>query len=70
MVCPNENELLREEAIKDDFRIGYLSSYGDQIAQKISEGVPVKSYLMWAWTDNFECTYLHASSTMIFGTNG
>lgn len=69
-MCPNENELPREEAIKDDFRIGYLSSYGDQIAQKISEGVPVKSYLMWAWTDNFECTYIHSSSTMAFGTNG
>jgi hypothetical protein len=55
VVCPRENELSREEAVQDDFRIDYLSSYADTIAQKISEGVPVKSYLMWAWTDNFEC---------------
>jgi beta-glucosidase len=55
VVCPRENELSREEAVKDDFRIDYLSSYADTIATKISEGVPVKSYLMWAWTDNFEC---------------
>jgi len=58
VVCPRENELSREEAVKDDFRIDYLSSYADTIATKISEGVPVKSYLMWAWTDNFECTSL------------
>ena len=58
VVCPRENELSREEAVKDDFRIDYLSSYADTIATKISEGVPVKSYLMWAWTDNFECTLL------------
>lgn len=55
VVCPNEHQLSREEAVEDDFRVDYLTSYADQIAQKISEGVPVKSYLMWAWTDNFEC---------------
>lgn len=55
VVCPNENELSRKEAVQDDFRIGYFESYADQIAMKIAEGVPIKSYLMWAWTDNFEC---------------
>ncbi|KAJ9110602.1 hypothetical protein QFC22_006701 [Naganishia vaughanmartiniae] len=50
VVCPNENELPREQAINDDFRIGYLESYADQIALKIAEGIPIKSYLMWAWT--------------------
>lgn len=55
VVCPDEHQLSREQAVKDDFRINYLSSYGDQIALKIQKGVPVKSYLMWAWTDNFEC---------------
>jgi beta-glucosidase/6-phospho-beta-glucosidase/beta-galactosidase len=29
VVCPRENELSREEAVKDDFRIDYLSSYAD-----------------------------------------
>lgn len=58
VVCPREHQLSREQAVEDDFRIGYLSSYGDQIALKIAEGVPVKSYLMWAWTDNFECKRL------------
>jgi beta-glucosidase len=57
IVCPNENELSREEAVEDDFRIGYLESYADQIALKIAEGIPIKSYLMWAWTDNFECGF-------------
>ena len=61
VVCPRENELSREEAVKDDFRIDYLSSYADTIAIKISEGVPVKSYLMWAWTDNFECEWSSSS---------
>ena len=50
VVCPNENELPREQAVQDDFRIAYLESYADQIALKIAEGVPIKSYLMWAWT--------------------
>lgn len=54
VVCPNENKLSRDEALKDDFRINYLSTYADQIALKIEQGVPVKSYLMWAFTDNFE----------------
>lgn len=58
MVCPNENNLSREEAQNDDFRVNYLESYADTIAQSIHDGVPVKSYLMWAWTDNFECEYL------------
>lgn len=61
VVCPRENELPREEAVKDEFRIDYLSSYADTIATKISEGVPVKSYLMWAWTDNFECEWSSSS---------
>lgn len=55
VVCPNENNLSREEAQNDDFRVNYLESYADTIAQSIQDGVPVKSYLMWAWTDNFEC---------------
>ena len=55
VVCPGENELPREKAVEDDFRVDYLTSYADQIALKIKEGVPVKSYLMWACTDNFEC---------------
>jgi len=59
VVCPNENTLSREEAVKDDFRIDYLESYADTIAMKIKEGVSVKSYLMWAWTDNFECEWLN-----------
>lgn len=66
VVCPHENELSREEAVEDDFRIGYLSSYADQIAQKISEGVPVKSYLMWAWTDNFECKLRFSAPAAVY----
>jgi hypothetical protein len=42
-------------ALNDEFRIDYLRSYADQIALKIGEGIPVKSYIMWAFTDNFEC---------------
>jgi beta-glucosidase/6-phospho-beta-glucosidase/beta-galactosidase len=41
--------------VKDEYRVGYLEDYADQIAIKIKEGVPVKAFLMWAWTDNFEC---------------
>lgn len=55
VVCPDEDKLPREQAVNDDFRCDYLTSYADQIALKIQHGVPVKSYLMWAWTDNFEC---------------
>lgn len=54
-MCPNEHSLSQKAAVQDDFRVDYLTSYADQIAAKIKEGVPVKSYLMWAWTDNFEC---------------
>ncbi|KAK1925232.1 glycoside hydrolase superfamily [Papiliotrema laurentii] len=54
VVCPDEDKLPREQAVNDDFRCDYLTSYADQIALKIQQGVPVKSYLMWAWTDNFE----------------
>lgn len=55
IVCSDENNLTREQAVQDDFRINYLESYADVIAKKIAEGIPIKSYLMWAWTDNFEC---------------
>lgn len=54
VVCPEEEEMSPEEAYNDDFRINYLESYADQIALKISEGVPVKSHILWALTDNFE----------------
>jgi beta-glucosidase/6-phospho-beta-glucosidase/beta-galactosidase len=46
-----------EEALQDDFRIDFLTRYADQIALAISRGVPVKSHLMWAFTDNFECKF-------------
>ena len=55
VVCPSEHTLGRDAAVIDDFRVDFLTSYADQIAVKIGEGVPIKSYLMWAWTDNFEC---------------
>jgi beta-glucosidase/6-phospho-beta-glucosidase/beta-galactosidase len=62
VVCPNENELPREQAVQDDFRIDYLESYADQIALKISEGIPIKSYLMWAWTVCVVAVYTPRSS--------
>lgn len=45
----------KEEALQDDFRIDYFRGYIDELAECVKEGVPVKSYLAWAFADNFEC---------------
>lgn len=54
-VCPNENDIPFPDVLDDHFRIEYLTKYADQVAMAIQRGVPVKSHLMWALTDNFEC---------------
>ncbi|KAH8082758.1 glycoside hydrolase superfamily [Filobasidium floriforme] len=53
-VCPNENDIPFPDVLDDHFRIEYLTKYADQVAMAIQRGVPVKSHLMWALTDNFE----------------
>ena len=54
-VGPNENKISMPEVLNDEYRIEYLTKYADEIAKAIHRGVPVKSHLMWALTDNFEC---------------
>ncbi|KAI9116465.1 hypothetical protein K1719_012632 [Acacia pycnantha] len=43
-----------KEAIKDSIRIRYHDSHLRNILQAIKEGVNVKGYYVWAFTDNFE----------------
>ncbi|KAF7824487.1 vicianin hydrolase-like [Senna tora] len=43
-----------KEAIKDAFRIRYLDGHLRSILQAIKDGVNVKGYYIWAFSDNFE----------------
>ncbi|KAH8146308.1 uncharacterized protein LAJ45_09751 [Morchella importuna] len=54
VICPGEKDMNKEEALQDDFRIDYFRGYIDELAECVKEGVPVKSYLAWAFADNFE----------------
>lgn len=36
ITCPNENDIPMEEALHDDFRINYFTTYCDQMALKVS----------------------------------
>ncbi|CDK28778.1 unnamed protein product [Kuraishia capsulata CBS 1993] len=55
VICPNERNLPREVGLKDQFRIDYFKDYANQIIDLVNEGrVPVKSYIIWSFLDNFE----------------
>ncbi len=50
-----ENDLPKEEILKDKFRVGYYEGYVNALAQAVSEdGCDVKGYMAWSLMDNFE----------------
>ena len=51
----HENDLSRDEILKDEFRVKYFESYVEAMAQASAEdGVNVKGYFGWSLMDNFE----------------
>lgn len=51
--CPGEDQMTREEAINDPFRIRYFDSHLDAISKAINQdGAVVKGYFAWALLDN------------------
>ncbi|KAH7363303.1 glycoside hydrolase superfamily [Plectosphaerella cucumerina] len=53
--CPGENNMSLEQAVDDQFRIGYFGLYLDAISRAIYEnGVVVKGYFAWSLMDNYE----------------
>ncbi|QPG94257.1 hypothetical protein C2857_005518 [Epichloe festucae Fl1] len=53
--CPGEENMTRDEAVHDAFRIRYFRSHLDSICKSIGEdGAVVKGYFAWALLDNLE----------------
>lgn len=51
--CPGEENMTRDEAVHDAFRIRYFRSHLDSICKSIGEdGAVVKGYFAWALLDN------------------
>jgi len=51
----HENDLSREEILKDEFRVKYFEDYVQAMAQASAEdGVDVRGYFGWSLMDNFE----------------
>lgn len=51
--CPGEDQMTRDEAIDDPFRIRYFDSHLDAIGKAIQEdGSEIKGYFAWALLDN------------------
>ncbi|MFN8416846.1 MAG: GH1 family beta-glucosidase [Cytophagaceae bacterium] len=42
------------ELIEDKHRLEYLQNHIQQVQRAIQDGLPVKGYFVWTWTDNFE----------------
>ncbi|KAK9311392.1 glycoside hydrolase superfamily [Lipomyces starkeyi] len=53
VICPGERNLLREVGLQDDFRTAYFQGYINAIISLI-DTVPIKSYIVWSFLDNFE----------------
>lgn len=51
---PGEASMSIEEAMNDQFRINYYSSYLEQVDKAMQEGVNVRGYFAWSLLDNFE----------------
>lgn len=51
---PNESQLPLKEALQDDFRINYYSSYIKEMERAIGEGIDIRGYMAWSLLDNFE----------------
>ncbi|WPH04842.1 Hypothetical protein R9X50_00773900 [Acrodontium crateriforme] len=50
-----ENDLSREEILKDDFRAEYFRGHVNALAEAVSlDGVDCKAYMAWSLLDNFE----------------
>lgn len=45
---------IESERIRDERRVKYLKDYLKQVLRAKREGVPVKGYFVWSFTDNFE----------------
>jgi len=53
--CPNENDVPKDVAIKDTFRVNYLKDYiANLIQAKITDKVNMAGYFVWSMLDNFE----------------
>lgn len=51
--CPGEDQMTREEAINDPYRIRYFENHLDAICRSIQEdGSSIKGYFAWALLDN------------------
>lgn len=42
------------DLIEDKNRLEYLKNHIQQVQRAIQDGLPVKGYFVWTWTDNFE----------------
>jgi len=53
--CPNENDVPKDVAIKDTFRVNYLKDYiANLIQAKVTDKVNMAGYFVWSMLDNFE----------------
>jgi len=53
--CPNENNLPRDLALKDVFRINFYKGYiENMLLAVLQDGVDVRGYFAWSLIDNFE----------------
>ncbi|KAJ3408919.1 hypothetical protein HDV05_004676 [Chytridiales sp. JEL 0842] len=68
--APNETKILREDAIKDLFRVEYYKGYLANVKLAVQDGVSVKSYFAWSllgelynpslifeWADGRSCRF-------------
>lgn len=51
---PGEAEMTKNDALNDQFRIDYYSSYLDHALAARKNGVPLVGYFAWSLMDNFE----------------
>lgn len=49
------NDWVQEDGrVRDPQRIDFMRRYLRELGKAVAEGVPVKAYLHWSWSDNFE----------------
>ena len=46
--------LFRDGTVKDPQRSEYIDTHLSGIKRALTEGIPVKGYFYWSFTDNFE----------------
>lgn len=50
--CPGENEMTREQAVEDAYRIRYFEEHIDAVEAAVEDGADVRGYFAWSLMDN------------------